>query len=48
MLNILKVTDNADGVVIWLLEPIKWGLIVYNFRSPDYHGIAYRWVNSSR
>jgi len=35
-------------LVLWLLEPIKWGLILYNFRSPDYHGIAYRWVNSSR
>ena len=35
-------------LVLWFLEPIKWSLIVYNFRSPDYHGIAYSWVSSKR
>lgn len=35
-------------LVIWVLEPIKWGLILYNFRSPSYHGIGHRWINSER
>ena len=34
-------------LVAWLLEPIKWALILLNFRRPGYHGICHQWVNSS-
>jgi hypothetical protein len=32
-------------LVIYILEPLKWGLIIYHMSCRPYYGLGYHWVN---